>query len=259
MEKAPYLKEEETVVPHHKNPADSLEKDYCDLIDLAVHDLDAPLRKLTLLVGMLTGKLTKDKELQSYNERIVGCIEDMRSLIDDLSVLGKLETTEKEITACNIDSILQEALQMLPPVVKEKHALVTSYSLPVIEGDRFQYRLLFKKLLENSITFHKKDRAPEIHIESAILTAEEKRQLDLNDERLYYKIEVTDQGIGFKSEHADKIFQPFVRLHGKSQFPGNGIGLAICRKITAIHRGIIYAEGGENEGAKFILILPESH
>jgi signal transduction histidine kinase len=154
---------------------------------------------------------------------------------------------------------VQEALQELPAAIKEKQAVIATLTLPVIEGNRDQFRLLFKNLLENSIKFSKKDRAPQINIDSAILTAEEKRELDLDDNLPYYRIEIDDNGIGFKTENAQKIFHPFVRLHGKSQFPGNGIGLAICRKIMEIHHGIIYAEGRENEGSRFILILPESH
>ena len=258
MEKMPYPKERESMMQQNGSVSD-FEKEYADFIDLAVHDLDAPLRKLTLLVGMLTSKLLADTDMQTYIERIGNCIGDMRSLIDDLSVLGKITSDEIEVTSCNIEAIIQQALQDLPTRVKEKKAVITTFSLPVIEGDVHQYARLFKDLLENAITFNKNDTPPEIHIQSSVLTSKEKDQLNLSTDRLYYKIEIADNGIGFKNDHAEKIFQPFVRLHGKSQFPGNGIGLAICKKITAIHHGIIYAEGRENGGSRFILILPESH
>jgi hypothetical protein len=258
MEKMPYAKDSESSLQHQSGPPGYFEKEYSDLIDLAVHDLDAPLRKLTLLVGMLTNKLAADKDTQSYIERIENCVGDMRSLVDDLSILGKISSHEMEPTLCNMDTIIQQALQDLPATIKEKKAVITALSLPEIEGDQRQFRSLFKNLLENAIKFNKKDTSPEIHIQSSVLTSKEKNDLSLGSERLYYKIEINDNGIGFKSEHAEKIFQPFVRLHGKSQFSGNGIGLAICKKIMDIHHGIIYAEGRENLGSRFVLILPES-
>ena len=258
MEKTSYPKEEQKLMQHQNGGSSSFEDQYYDMVDLAVHDLDAPLRKLSLLVGMLTNKLPADKDLQSLIGRIIGCVGDMRSLIDDLSVLAKLDAVKPEWSSCNIDLIIKEALQDLPLTVKERQAIVTTLSLPVIEGDRRMLDLLFKNLLENSITFNKKDQAPKVHIDSNPLTTEEKLELDVNDDRLYHKIEISDNGLGFKNENAEKIFRPFVRLHGKSQFEGSGIGLAICRKIIDIHHGIIYAEGRENAGARFIIILPES-
>ena len=103
------------------------------------------------------------------------------------------------------------------------------------------------------------DAPAEINIQSSVLSSGEKDYFKLQQEKKYYKIEIADKGIGFKNEDAEKIFRPFVRLHGKSKFPGSGIGLAICKKIMENHGGIIYAEGNESEGSRFTLILPENH
>lgn len=257
MEKTPYLKKE-TVKPD-PGGINEMEKDYSELIDLAVHDLDAPLRKLTLMLAMLTNKLPADQELQSYASRIIGCIDHMRSLIDDLSVLGRVGMDGMEFNACNIDSVVQDSLQALPIAIKQRQAIITTDNLPVVEGDLNQLTLLFKHLLENGIKFHDQGKSPRIHIDSAVLTSHQKIEHRLDDDRLYYRIEIADDGIGFKDENAEKIFHPFVRLHGKAQFAGNGVGLAICKKIMNNHHGIIYAQGRENEGARFVLILPESH
>ncbi|MEI9807008.1 MAG: ATP-binding protein [Bacteroidota bacterium] len=259
MEQTPFLKEGESKTQKLSTRDSVLEKDYADLIDMAVHDLDAPLRKLSLLVEMLVGKLSPDKDIQSYIGRIENCVGDMRSLIDELSVLAGINTGKKVITACNMDTIARRALQELPVRVNEKEAIVANFSLPEIEGDAGYYTLLFKNLLGNSIKFSAPDKIPEIHIQSSVLSAEEKERFNLPGEQVYHKIVITDNGIGFKKENAEKIFHPFVRLHGKSKFPGNGIGLAICKKIMDIHHGIIYAEGRENEGARFTLVLPEIH
>jgi signal transduction histidine kinase len=260
MEQTPFLKEGEIKMQHTGSAVTSVsEKDYADFIDMAVHDLDAPLRKLSLLVGMLMDKLSPDKDTQVYIERIENCVGDMRSLIDDLSVLAKVSSGKREYTSCKLNSIIEQSLEDLPLTAKEKEAVINKYSLPEIEGDAEQYYCLFRNLIENAIKFSKKDTTPEIHIQSSVLNDNEKDQFHLPPDRLYYKIEIADNGIGFKKEFSEKIFRPFVRLHGKSQFPGNGMGLAICKKIMNIHQGIIYAEGMENEGARFTLVLPETH
>ena len=259
MEQTPFLKEGEIKVQHQSTPISALEKDYADFIDMAVHDLDAPLRKLGLLIGMLMEKLSPDKDTQVYIERIENCVGDMRSLIDDLSVLAKVTSGKREYTSFKLEKIIEQSLRELPLSAKEKGTVINMDSLPVIEGDAEQYCCLFKNLLENSIKFSKKDSVPNIQIRSSVVSPEEKDQFNLEGDRLYYKIEITDNGIGFKKDYTEKIFRPFVRLHGKSQFPGNGMGLAICKKIMNIHHGIIYAESLENEGARFTLVLPETH
>lgn len=257
MEKTPYVKEAVNTIQHQSGNISAFE--YADFTDLAVHDLDAPLRKLSVLVEMLTTKVAADKDIQGYIERIEHCVSDMRSLIDDLSILGKITSDNTEFVPCAIDEVIRQALQEMPAAIKEKNAVITTVSLPTIEGDPGQFSRLFMILLENAIKFSKGDTSPEIHIQASLLSSKEKDPWQLPDDRAYYKIEIDDNGIGFKNEYAEKIFRPFIRLHGKSQFPGNGIGLAICNKIMDIHHGIIYAEGRENEGAKFVLILPESH
>jgi light-regulated signal transduction histidine kinase (bacteriophytochrome) len=258
MEKTPLLKETEQMEANGNLMA-AYDKEYVEFADLAVHDLDAPLRKLSVLVGMLTGKISADKDMQSYIERIGHCIGDMRSLIDDFSTWARLEQDKKQFTPCVIEEVVQQALENMPPSIKIKQAIITTLSLPIIEGNADQFTILFTVLLENAIKYSKKEMVPEIQIQSFILSSAEKQYWNLSEDRVYYKIEMSDNGIGFKNEHAEKIFRPLVRLHGKSQFPGTGIGLAMCRRIIEIHDGIISAEGRENEGSKFVLILPESH
>jgi light-regulated signal transduction histidine kinase (bacteriophytochrome) len=257
MEKATYLKQAGPT-QHKSNSTDISDKEYTEFAELAVHDLDAPLRKLSVLIDMLTGKVLTDKDAQSHIERIGKCIGDMRSLIDDLAIWTRIQRDGRELTPCVIEDIIQQALEDMPPAIKNKQAVITTYSLPIIDGDADHFLRLFYVLLENAIEYSKKDVVSEIQIHSSVLTTKEKQNWHLDEERNYYKIEISDNGIGIKEEYAEKIFNPFVRLHGKSQYPGTGIGLAICRKIVEVHDGIIYAEGQENEGAKFVLILPES-
>ncbi len=235
-------------------------KEYSEFIEIASHDLDAPLRKLSYLVEKVTSKYKKDPEedVQDYVNRIEKCLAEMRSLVDSLAKLSSIISDPGEYILCNIETVVQDMFQELQQEKKEEKVTITFSSLPIVEGDSMQYRQLFKNLLGNAIRFSKEGVPVTIRVSSEALPDEERRFLSLQNDKNYFKISITDNGIGFKQENAVKIFRPFVRLNGKYEFPGNGLGLAICKKITENHQGIIYAEARENEGARFILILPES-
>ena len=117
---------------------------------------------------------------------------------------------------------------------------------------------LFTNLLSNAIKFRKTGKPPVIDISTEIVSDEEISNHRLTHEVKHYKIVVRDAGIGFEQEYALKIFQIFQRLHGKAEYPGSGIGLAICKKIVENHNGVIYAESSPNAGAIFTIILPET-
>jgi signal transduction histidine kinase len=255
------LSEEQNKLEQLTTTIDNFKKEYVDFIDFATHDMDAPLRKLSTFISKLTSKLSatgQTNDIQEYIVRIEACIGDMRSLIDDLSMLARIILKKEKHEPCNIEDVIRKAIEELQPVIKEKKAIITIPALPVIEGDAEQYKQLFKHLFDNAIKFSKKDIPPQIEIRSSELTLEEKEHLRLEDDRHYFKIEISDNGIGFKQDYAEKIFQPFIRIHGKSQFGGNGIGLAVCKRIIDNHGGIIYAKGSENSGASFTLILPQT-
>lgn len=258
MEQVPHSIQENNIIEQLR---DTYEKEYMDFIDLAAHELDAPLRKLNILVERLTDKfetVTKNKEAQSYIERIDHCVSDMRALIDELSSLATVMSDKMEYSSCDTGAIMQQVVQSLLVPVNSKKAVITILSMPVIAGDAGQYTRLFRNLLENAIKFTREDSFPEVHVRSSILALQEKDRFKLPLEKIYHKIEIIDNGIGFKNEYAEKIFQPFVRLHGKSKYGGTGIGLAICKKIVQNHSGVIYAEGHEDKGSRFVLLLPET-
>ena len=232
-------------------------KEYIEFIESAIHDLDAPLRKLSFFSDKLSQKLENLSEdgAQEYLSRMQSCVSDMRMIIEGLSVLSRISAESAEMIPCDLENIAKEAWNDLQQFAEEKKATIHFTSLPVIEGDPDQLEQLFKNLFENSVKFAKTGVPLTIDVQSGIANAEEKERLGL--EGSYYKIQVSDNGIGFRQEYAEKIFKPFVRLHGKSEFPGNGLGLAICKKIIDNHRGIIYADWIENSGACFVLILPK--
>ena len=182
----------------------------------------------------------------------------MRSLIENLSLLASLGNPSKKKVPCDIESIIQAVLKELPDLPGEKKVVVPMGSLPVVKGDITQYKQLFRSLLENTFKFKKKEIPAQVEIFSEQLTDKEKQLHGLACSNSYFKISIADKGIGFRQEYAEKIFLPFVRLNGKSEYSGSGIGLAICKKIVENHCGIIYAEAYENFGAKFTLLLPIS-
>ena len=119
-----------------------------------------------------------------------------------------------------------------------------------------QFRQLFQNLLSNSLKFVKEGVQPVITIGCTRPSDDEINKLGLTDDVQYFKITIKDNGIGFENEFAGKIFAIFQRLHGRSEYEGSGIGLAICKKIVEHHRGVIYATGVPGHGATFTIILP---
>jgi signal transduction histidine kinase len=141
--------------------------------------------------------------------------------------------------------------------IEETNAVIRCSSLPSITSYHSQMKQLFTNLLSNAIKFRKPGEPPFIDISSELISDREKSNHLLNNDLKYYKIIIRDSGIGFEQEYALKIFQIFQRLHGKAEYPGSGIGLAICKKIVENHNGIVYAESSPGEGAVFSVILPE--
>lgn len=232
-----------------------------EFIHIASHDLQAPLRKLSTFVERLTQKSKNilGEESLNYIERIEAAVASMRSLIDGLSSISDITGSETVFIKCDLNNVMNEAINDLEILIQEKNVGVSIAPLPTIEANSSQLKQVFINLLDNSIKFQNNEATPQIVITSEALTIEEKVVFNLDIDKDYYKIEFTDNGIGFKQEYADKIFKPFQRLHGKAAYAGNGLGLSICKKIIEKHRGIIYAKGNENAGARFVLILPEMH
>ena len=232
-----------------------------DFVEAAAHDLHAPLRKLSILIDRVFTKHAEQfpADAQEYVTRINSCIEEMRLLIDGMTELAKAEVHAFAFVDCDLNIIIQQTLDVLNEEIKEKNAKIEVNPLPVIKGNHVQYQQLFKNLLENAIKFSRKDVSPAICISCEAMKRDEKLFFKLPLNKEYYKIEISDNGIGFNQVNAERIFEPFVRLHSKSEYEGSGLGLSICKKIADNHDGIIYAEGEENKGSRFTLILPETH
>ncbi len=235
-------------------------KEYDDFILIASHDLQAPLRKVSTFIEKLTGKFqdTQVQEAKPYIDRIQASLTNMRSMIDSLSELSAVTETKQGFQKCDLNQIVQNIIEEVQIFSSENNVVITCSPLPIIEGNCTQLKHLFQNLINNSIKFQKKDTSLQINIDSKQINEEEIKSFNFSSGKTYYKIELTDNGIGFEDQYAEKIFQSFHRLHGKADYEGSGLGLAICKKIMEKHHGIIYAKGSKISGAGFILILPQT-
>ena len=180
----------------------------------------------------------------------------MQTLIQDLLAYSRTNTAEKNFELCDLNDLLHEVLNHeLKEKIEEKNAVVESSTLPTLSVIPFQFRQLMTNILSNSLKFSKPNIEPHIIIQHKRIKGD--KIAGGNPKKHYSHISVTDNGIGFEPEYNLKIFEVFQRLHGRSEYTGTGIGLAICKKIVENHAGIILAEGDPGSGAVFHIYLPE--
>lgn len=214
---------------------------------VASHDLQEPLRGvagcLEIIEETYKGKL--DEKIDKLIRHAVDGASRMHVLIDDLLSLSRVTTKEMAIQPADLSLVLDSALDNLEVPIKESQAIVTRDALPTLAVDTTQLIQLFQNLISNAIKF-RANRQLEIHVGA-------KRE---NECWLFF---VRDNGIGFKQEYTDRIFLPFKRLHTRDQYPGTGIGLAICKRIVERHGGSIWAESEEGKGATFYFTISDSN
>lgn len=228
---------------------------------VASHDLQEPLRKLSTFSERLIvryGPQLGDEGVR-YTERILAATNNMRTLIDNLLEFSRTARPHIPFEHVNLNVILKQVSSDLEISVEQAGAVIEYSNLPSLDAISSQMQQLFGNLIGNAIKFSKPGKDPRIVITSEPLTLHQKDDLGFPMENAYHRISVEDNGIGFEQEYAQKIFQIFQRLHGKVEYPGSGVGLAICKKIVENHMGLIYAEGKVNEGSVFTIILPEKH
>jgi len=177
-------------------------------------------------------------------------------LINDLLQYSKANRSEKNLAPTNLNEVLSNSLMELSQNIEDKKAVINYSELPIINGIHFQMQQLFSNLLSNSLKYSKEDSTPIIDISYAEIIAKTETILKDKSLKKYYKINFTDNGIGFEQEYAEKIFLLFNRLHGKTEYQGTGVGLAICKKIVENHKGYIFANSKSGEGATFTIYLP---
>ncbi len=224
---------------------------------ISTHDLKEPLRKIQIFASMIL-----DDEANGLSETISKSISRMsqsanrmQTLLNDIMSYSQLSNKEEAFTEINLNSVLEELKLELKDEISESNAVITYSDLPVIRGIKFQIDQLLINLLRNSLKFAREGIAPEINISSKEISGLSIPGNEWIDTK-FRMITLQDNGIGFSSEFNISLFEVFKRLHNYNKYKGNGIGLAISRKIMENHDGYIVAEGKENEGAVFYLYFP---
>jgi two-component system sensor kinase FixL len=227
-------------------------KELQDFASVAAHDLQEPLRKIQSFSDRLKTK-AKDKlseDETDYLNRVQNSASRMQTLIDDLLSYSRVTTKAQPFAKVDLNQIMSQVSSVLEVRVEQTQGKVEWDHLATIEADATQMHQLFQNLIGNALKFHKPDVPPVVKVKGSLISS------PLPGRGKACQIVIEDNGIGFDEKYLDKIFTIFQRLHGRHEYEGTGIGLAVCRKIVDRHKGHITAKSSPGNGATFILTLP---
>ena len=222
-----------------------------DFSHVISHDLQEPLMLIQAFSQRLRVNLPANlsEKAEAYLERIINSAERMQMLINGLLYYSRIEKDAHPFTEVRLNTLIHTVLEDLAVKIEGSGAVISVDDLGVVVADPLQMRQLFQNIIGNSLKYHHPDRAPEIRITRT-------KAPEGVDPNSHISISIKDNGIGFKEEYQEKIFDIFQRLHTRQQFQGTGIGLTICKKIVEHHHGLINANAVQGEGAEFIITLP---
>jgi PAS domain S-box-containing protein len=240
-------KRSETTLAQQRDELERSNKDLEQFAYVASHDLQEPLRAVAGCVQLLKkryhGQL--DERAHEYIGHAVDGAKRMQSLIDDLLTFARIRRAENTSHAVSCADALSVALKNLSVSIQESGAQVTWDALPIVSGEAGQITMLLQNLIANAVKFRKPTEIPHIHI-------------GVSRDARRATFSVSDNGIGISQEHFERIFGVFQRLHTRSEYPGTGIGLAVCKRIVEHQGGRIWVESKPGEGATFRFVLPLS-
>ena len=235
---------------------------------VASHDLQEPLRKIQAFGDRLKTKCTGAiaAEAQDYLERMQSAAARMRRLIDDLLAFSRVIRSGEPFVRVDLTAVVKEVLGDLEVRIEKTGARVEVGDLPAIEADPMQMRQLLLNLIGNSLKFQPAGATPVVKVQARMVGGEAAADAAFAKPAStggaacgpgpYCEISVVDNGIGFEEKYVDRIFIVFHRLHGRTEYEGTGVGLAVCRRIADRHHGTIIAKSKLGEGATFIVTLP---
>jgi light-regulated signal transduction histidine kinase (bacteriophytochrome) len=232
-------------------------RDLQDFASVASHDLQEPLRKIRAFTDRLVRRLGDSLEPESAADfdRVQDAAARMQQLIEDLLSYSRVSTRAKPFEPVDLEAVAATVQEDLEQAISESGGRVDTGPLPTIEGDPLQMRQLLQNLIGNALKFRVPDRQPVVTVRATSDQSEDGE----GHPRLLWTIDVSDNGIGIDERHAERIFQPFERLHGRGDYPGTGMGLAICQRIAKRHGGTISVTGVPGHGTTFHVVLPGSH
>ena len=225
---------------------------------VASHDLQEPLRKIMVFSDKILSKDIHDKETEKYFRKIISSSERMQSLINDLLNFSRHSTSPSDFKQTDLNLLIKEAIGELEIEIEKTNTKIHMEDMPVVYAIPTLMRQLFYNLISNAIKFRKKTVDPVVHIIAEKLHASTPgSSITMSNNKDFFKIAVSDNGIGFDPKHADDIFMVFKRLHSYHEFEGTGVGLSICKKIVEKHHGSITAQSKIDHGSTFLISLPE--
>jgi signal transduction histidine kinase len=226
---------------------------------IASHDLQEPLRKIktysNLILETESGNLS-EKAKQHFGT-IVKSASRMQQLIQDLLAYSQTLTSSIEMKDVDLNATIREVMSHYDDQLRAQQLIFKVGDLPTIKGIPFQFTQLFQNIISNSVKYRRETVIPEITITSELIDRGSVPSSDSNKGKKYYRINISDNGIGFDPQYGEKIFEIFQRLHSRDEYSGTGVGLAICKKIVQNHDGYIYATGTPGAGAVFSVLLPQ--
>ncbi len=219
---------------------------------IAAHDLQEPLRKIRAFSDRVVLKCKEliPPESLEHLQRVQGAATRMQNLIDDLLTYSRIRTNKQPFIPVDLNQVLRDVISDLEiPIEQSQGKIEIRGELPTLEADAPQMRQLFQNLLSNGLKFRQAGRIPLIVIEvQSTPTSTPSSNV--------FTISVSDNGIGFDEKYLDRVFNIFQRLHGRSEYPGTGVGLAVCRRIAERHGGSITARSQMGAGSTFLVTLP---
>jgi PAS domain S-box-containing protein len=225
----------------------------------ASHDMKEPLRKIHLYnSSVLENPINVlDKRSKEFLERSLQAAKRMTSLIDDLLAYSRMASSIEAFSLVDIKEIVDEVLLTHREEIEHNRIMVKMDSLPVVYAVPFQIKQLMDNIIGNAIKYKHPERDGFIHISSEQVSGKDLTMFNADTFKDYYKISISDNGVGFANEYAERIFDIFQRLNNLPGALGSGIGLAICKRIIQNHQGFIKATGVQNKGTKIEFFLPK--
>ncbi|OSZ81074.1 hypothetical protein CAP36_07510 [Chitinophagaceae bacterium IBVUCB2] len=236
---------------------ENMNKELQSFAYISSHDLQEPLRKIQTFATLIV-----EKESQNLSEngkdkfrKMQNAAQRMQTLINDLLTYSRTNTNERKFEKTDLSLIINEVNEDLKEELEQKNARIESEEVGEVNIIPFQFRQLLYNLVSNSLKFSKAGTPPLIKIKTEIVSGQSFNKY-LAKETNYCHISISDNGIGFEPQYSKKIFEVFQRLHGRTEYTGTGIGLAIVKKIVENHNGFITAKGEPGEGATFDIYIP---
>jgi signal transduction histidine kinase len=224
---------------------------------VASHDLQEPLRKIMVFSDKILMNENMDEETEKYFKKIINSSKRMQMLINDLLSFSRQSVSSSDFERIDLNTLAREAIAELEIEVEKSNAKIHLGELPVVQAIPSLMKQLLYNLVSNAVKFRKKDVDPLIHIEAKKMYDPDHSLPANSNGHKYYKVSISDNGIGFDPKYSDEIFMVFKRLNSYHEYEGTGVGLSICKKIIEKHNGYIIAQSEPGKGSTFSFVLPE--